>query len=100
MGGRDHDRGAARGPAKNGRLSLGDDWSADGLRDERARSLKPDAVFEVVRNDRDESCLLLIEYDRTSRVGKNFEKFRRYDAFLCWWIRHGDDRGRLDPPPV
>jgi hypothetical protein len=31
---------------------------------------------------------ILVEYDRTRRVDKNFDKFRRYDAFLCWWSRH------------
>ena len=82
---------------KNGRLSLGDGWTVDGLRDERARSLKPDAVLEVVRNDREDSCLLFIEYDRTKRVDKNFEKFRRYDTFLCWWIRHSSYRDRELP---
>jgi hypothetical protein len=32
--------------------------------------------------------MFLIEYDRTQRVDKNFEKFRRYDTFLCWWWQH------------
>ena len=31
---------------------------------------------------------VLIEYDRTRRVDKNYDKFRRYDAFLNWWWRH------------
>ena len=30
----------------------------------------------------------LIEYDRTSRIDKNYDKFRRYDTFLAWWWRH------------
>ena len=30
----------------------------------------------------------MIEYDRTTRVDKNYEKFRRYDSFLTWWWRH------------
>jgi hypothetical protein len=32
--------------------------------------------------------VILIEYDRTRRVDKNYEKFRRYDTFLCWWWQH------------
>jgi hypothetical protein len=31
---------------------------------------------------------LLIEYDRTRRIDKNYHKLRRYDAFLCWWVRY------------
>ena len=27
-------------------------------------------------------------YDRTRRIDKNYDKLRRYDAFLCWWIRY------------
>jgi Protein of unknown function (DUF5131) len=31
---------------------------------------------------------LFIEYDRTRRIDKNYDKPRRYDAFLCWWVRY------------
>ena len=31
---------------------------------------------------------MLLEYDRTRRIDKNYEKFRRYDTFLCWWWQH------------
>ena len=55
-----------------------------GLRDGRAKPLRPDDVVEVVAAD-GAVRPLLIEYDRTRRVDKNFEKFRRYDSFLCWW---------------
>jgi hypothetical protein len=34
------------------------------------------------------SRVLFLEHDRTRRVDKNFEKFRRYDTFLCWWWQH------------
>ncbi|MEJ7715071.1 MAG: hypothetical protein WKF40_04925 [Thermoleophilaceae bacterium] len=35
---------------------------------------------------------IFIEYDRTRRVDKNFEKFRRYDTFLCWWSHFSEYR--------
>src|SRR3954463_15325340 len=31
---------------------------------------------------------LLIEYDRSRRIDENYDKLRRYDAFVCWWIHH------------
>jgi hypothetical protein len=76
----------ARG--RQGVLRVGDYWSAEGLRDPRARLVRPDAVLEVARPDGDGSRVIFIDYDRTQRVDKNYEKFRRYDAFLCWWWQH------------
>src|SRR3954452_13489395 len=65
---------------------LDDDWSAEGLRDPRPRPVCPDAVLEVAGDDAGSPTrLLLVEYDRTRRLDKNFEKFRRYDTFLNWW---------------
>jgi hypothetical protein len=32
--------------------------------------------------------VIFIEYERTRRVDKDYEKFRRYDTFLCWWWQH------------
>ena len=61
-------------------------WKA--LKADRPRPVVPDAVLEVARPDGDGSRVFLIEYDRTTRVDKNYEKFRRYDAFLSWWWRH------------
>jgi hypothetical protein len=69
-------------------LRLDKYWSAEHLRDPRARPLKPDTVLEIARADRDGSRMFFIEYDRTQRVDKNYEKFRRYDTFLCWWWQH------------
>lgn len=69
-------------------LRVGDYWSAERLSDPRARLVRPDAVLEVARDDTDGSRVFFIEYDRTRRVDKNYEKFRRYDAFLCWWSMH------------
>ena len=42
----------------------------------------------------------LIEYDRTSRTDKNYDKFRRYDTYLTWWWRHTDLAGRAEAPFV
>lgn len=45
----------------------------------------PDAVVELARSGGESFRKFLVEFDRTHRVDKNFEKFRRYDSFLCWW---------------
>ena len=68
---------------------LDDDWSAEGLNDPRARPVCPDAIVEVAGDaPTAPPRLLLIEYDRTRRLDKNYEKFRRYDSFLNWWWEH------------
>jgi len=54
-----------------------------GLKDDHAKPLRPDDLLEIEAKDGWRPFLL--EYDRTRRVDKNFEKFRRYDTFLCWW---------------
>ncbi len=54
----------------------------------RARMVRPDATMTIAGLGGGESRILLVEYDRTRRVDKNFEKFRRYDAFLVGWWRH------------
>jgi hypothetical protein len=74
--------------ASQGVLRVGNYWSAEGLRDPRPRLVRPDAVLEVARPNGDGSRVIFIEYDRTRRVDKNYEKFRRYDTFLCWWWQH------------
>ena len=76
----------ARG--RQGVLRLGDYWSAEGLRDPRPRLVRPDAALEVAKANGDGSRVIFIEYDRTRRVDKNYEKFRRYDTFLCSWWQH------------
>ncbi|HEX8745176.1 MAG TPA: replication-relaxation family protein [Thermoleophilaceae bacterium] len=85
--------------ARRAQLRLEDDWSVEGLRDARARPLRPDAVLEIARDAR-EVQTFLIEYDRTRRVDKNFEKFRRYDAYLTWWWRHTVSIDHGGPPFV
>jgi hypothetical protein len=74
--------------AQQGVLRVGDYWSAESLRDPRPRLVRPDAVLEVARPDGDGTRVFFIEYDRTRRVDKNYEKFRRYDTFLCWWWQY------------
>jgi hypothetical protein len=81
-------------------LRLPGDWSAEDLRDQRARLLRPDAVLEVAHEEGKEIRTILVEYDRTRRVDKNFDKFRRYDAFLCWWWRYTAYGEHSSPPLV
>ena len=86
---------------RRAQLRLDGDWSIEGLRDPRARPLRPDAVLEVDRDDGGEGRrTFLIEYDRTRRVDKNYEKFRRYDAFLCWWWAHSSYADAPEAPFV
>jgi len=75
--------------SRQAQLRLHDDWSAEDLQDPRARPVRPDATLEI-KGERDEAGhrLFLVEYDRTRRVDKNYDKFRRYDTFLCSWWRH------------
>lgn len=63
----------------------GGGWTVHGLRDFRHRPVRPDAVIELDRGKWEVPHTLLIEFDRTRRVDKNYEKFRRYDTFLVWW---------------
>jgi hypothetical protein len=76
-------------------------WSVEGLRTPKPRLLRPDAILEVAGDDNHgESIKLLVEFDRTRRLDKNWDKFRRYDAFLCsWWLHtpYGDSE---QPPHV
>lgn len=84
-----------------GQQRLDDDWSVEGLGDRHPRSVCPDAVLEIAGDTpADDSRLLLVEYDRTRRVDKNYEKFRRYDAFVTWWWRHTRFAERGVPPFV
>jgi hypothetical protein len=63
-------------------VRLGDDWSPEDFRDERARPVRPDAVLEIERSEGLVPQTVLVEYDRTRRVDKNYDKFRRYDLYL------------------
>src|SRR5215218_4692359 len=86
--------------ARHARLRISDDCSVEGLRDAQARPVVPDAALEVAHEGAGNPRLFLIEYDRTRRVDKNFDKFRRYDSFLCWWWRHAPLVDSDQPPFV
>lgn len=78
-----------------------DDWSPEGLRDDRPRSVCPDAILEIAGDTpAAASRLIFVEYDRTRRLDKNYDKFHRYDALLTWWWRHTALGGRTAPPFV
>jgi len=78
-----------------------DDWSPEGLHDERPRSVCPDAVLEIAGDTPGAaSRLIFVEYDRTRRLDKNYDKFHRYDAFLTWWWHHTPLGNRETPPFV
>ena len=79
-------------------LRLDDNWSAEGLRDPKPRLLRPDALLKL-RGRRGAPHTFLIEHDRTRRVDKNYDKFRRYDSFLCWWWRHHPTWAERAEPP-
>lgn len=83
-----------------GQLKLGGNWTADGLRDPRPRLVRPDAVLELDGVDGEPDRTILVEYDRTRRIDKNYEKFRRYDSFLTWWWHHSVYADRSEPPFV
>jgi hypothetical protein len=86
--------------ARQAQLRLHDDWSAEALQDPRARPVRPDAILEVDGNHETSRRRFLLEYDRTRRVDKNYDKFRRYDTFLCWWWRHAPLADSDQPPFV
>jgi Replication-relaxation len=86
--------------ARQAQRRLSEDWSVEGLRDPQPRPVVPDAALEIARDGAEHPRLFLIEYDRTSRIDKNYDKFRRYDAFLAWWWRHTHLGARGDAPYV
>ena len=87
--------------ARRQQLRLDDNWSAEGLAHREPRALRPDAILEIARGDAEgTSRLFLVEHDRTRRIDKNYDKLRRYDAFLCWWWRHSQLERAQDEPWV
>jgi hypothetical protein len=78
-----------------------DDWSPEGLHYDRPRSIRPDAILEIAGDTPGApSRLIFVEYDRTRRLDKNYDKFHRYDAFLTWWWHHTRLGTREAPPFV
>lgn len=63
-------------------------WHPSELPDEYFRPVQPDAVLDVATGDRD--VRVFVEYDRTRRVDKNFDKFLRYETLLVIWWRTTD----------
>lgn len=78
----------------------GGGWTVHGLRDWRWRPVRPDAVIELDRGEWKVPHTLLVEFDRTRRVDKNFDKFRRYDTFLVWWREFMEAADLLPAPYV
>ena len=59
-------------------------WDAYDVDDEWCRPVQPDAVLSIASGAGDVD--VLVEYDRTRRADKNFQKFLRYDTLLnVWW---------------
>jgi hypothetical protein len=87
---------------RRSQLALTRPWTAQALQDQTPRPVFPDAVLEIARPDGYPPRTFLLEHDRTGRVDKNFDKFRRYDTYLTAWhqdasfARLGDN----DPPYV
>jgi hypothetical protein len=75
------------------------DQYAENLRDDRPRLMRPDAIVEVEDSDGG-TPLYFLAFDRTRRVDKNYDKFRRYDCFLSYWWRYTDFGGLDDAPWV
>ncbi len=68
---------------------LGDcGWHACDVPDEYFRPVQPDALLDVAAAEGD--AHVFVEYDRTRRVDKNFDKFLRYETLLVVWWRATD----------
>jgi Replication-relaxation len=80
--------------------ALDDAWSIEGLRDPRPRPVVPDAALQIENDGAESPRTFLIEYDRTSRTDKNFDKFRRYDNLLGSWWRHTQLADHGDAPYI
>jgi hypothetical protein len=73
-------------PKRRDQTRLGDGYhDVFGIEDEAIRPIQPDARLDVLGVHGE--VALYVEYDRTRRVDKNYEKFRRYEAFLAGWWR-------------
>jgi hypothetical protein len=86
--------------ARQSQLRFSEHWSVEGLRDPQPRPVVPDAALEIDHDGAAEPRHFLIEYDRTSRTDKNYDKFRRYDTFLAAWWQHTELGERAESPFV
>lgn len=85
--------------AAQAQLRIGNYWSVEGLRKPQPRLLRPDAILELTfEGDSEEPGTILVEFDRTRRLDKNYDKFHRYDSFLNNWWRHTAYGDRDEPP--
>ena len=65
---------------------LGDcGWHPSDVPDAYFRPVQPDALLDVATVDRD--VRVFVEFDRTRRVDKNYDKFLRYETLLVVWWR-------------
>ena len=60
-------------------------WYANDVPDEDFRPVQPDAMLDIAAAEGD--ARVFVEYDRTRRVDKNFDKFLRYQTLLVVWWR-------------
>jgi hypothetical protein len=77
----------------------GSGWHDADIHDDWFRPVQPDALLDVAATDQD--VRVFVEYDRTRRVDKNYDKFRRYETLITVWWRATDlglSDGRLRLP--
>lgn len=79
--------------------SLGDaEHHVVGIDDAAIRPIQPDARLDIEGVNGE--VALFVEYDRTRRVDKNYDKFRRYEAFLAGWWHEAMAQARRRPAVV
>jgi hypothetical protein len=85
---------------RNGQRTFDQGWSIEGLRDPQPRPVVPDAALRIADDRGEGTRSFLLEYDRTSRTDKNFDKFRRYDNLVTSWWRDTKLADHSDAPYV
>jgi hypothetical protein len=70
------------------------------LRDEQFERVWPDATVTMDMPRHGRTFDLMIELDRTDRPAKNFDKFRRYDAFITGWWRRVERYRKMGEQPA
>jgi Replication-relaxation len=85
---------------RNGQRTFDEGWSIEGLRDPQPRPVVPDAALRIADDGGEGARSFLLEYDRTSRTDKNFDKFRRYDNLVTTWWRNTKLADHSEPPYV
>ena len=58
------------------------------IHDDWFRTVQPDALLDIAAAERD--VRVFVEYDRTRRVDKNYDKFLRYETLITVWWRATD----------